>query len=693
MSQGLINANMLEAKSLAVDWLVGRDLRISQESFSPGHDSAASDSCIKGVGASCLAAISFRSEDRGCVAEIRVRPRLHWTMVLFGILFVLLGWSFVLIYQLLREWTLSETFWLMLCVILVISLMHWKDNRLSGKLARIELSFWDLAKSRYDIQRQTRADGQINRRRSRAVIELVFTGYLVVLGGMFLGGWGVVLILVLCVPILVMIVTDISWGDDPAWHWRLWIMGNMGRWTFLMLAIFGVAAILIALEMFMTLEMYKDPDSWSPRQAIAECQFRDIPPATAERLETDIKGHLWNMSASKPADGAQGRQRVRFLGNSIFIFLVIIVSIVGFVLIPFRGLLRSQGRWGSEVGEMEARDGPCVPYLPKAWNWHPPRLLRGVILFHSIFGCLIHVAATVFCIEGISYAFLGRAILWDQIANLWSWVFAVSKILLGDSFGWRVGLILVVVTSSPVLMMLGTFTRRMILNVLLIGRFRLIRQGNSKDFTQSFDQIERFIEVACLREHVRRPILRLTSCDDIVIRLRGMLLSKAAVLEISRGAVDLLDGAELQAVVAHEVGHLSQGIGRVGALKLLSSLALFPNHYLTLCLNWPASEIKADRFALAKTGNPEALQRAIVKISIAQLNYLRSNVSRRSADRAKMNGIKGGVLRRTRGALRIDYASIRFFFGDRLFGYAHPYVSERLEAIAVFHQENVNESE
>ena len=693
MSKGLIQANVLDVKSVGLDWLKCRDLKISEGSLSPGHGSTEWDSCIKGVGPFCLVTMCFRPENHGCAAEIHVRPRGWWNAIFEGALFVILGWGLVLIHQLLREWTIPRISLFVLSVVLSISLIHWKDNWLSGKLARIELSFWDLVKSRYDTQRQTRAEGQLYRRRNRLLIELVLTGYLVVIGGMFLGGWGVVLILLLCVPILVMIVTDISFGDNPAWHWRLWIMSNMSRWTFLMLFVFGVAPILIATETFMALEMYDDPDSFSVKRAITEGRFRGIHPATAERLEADINGRIWDMSALESADGGRGQQRIRFLGNSGMLFLVIVVSVVCFSLIPFRGLLRNQSRWAAEVGKKDARDGPYVPYLSEAWRWRTPGLLRGVIVFHVVFGSLIHVAATAFCLEGFSYAFLGMTVLWDQSANLWSWVFAVSKILFGDSFGWRVGLFLVVAVSCPVLMMLGTFVRRMLLSVLLTIRFRLARQGGKKDRPRCFKQIECFMDRVCLREHIRKPVLWLTSCDDVEIRLHRMLLSRSAVLEISRGVVELLDGAELQSVVAHELGHLGRGIQKVGVLKFLSSLALFPNHYLTLCLNWSASEIEADRFALATTGNPEALRRAIVKISTAQLNYLRSNVSRRSMDMAKGNGIEEGVLRRTREALRIEYASMRFFFGDRLFGYTHPYVSERLEAIGAFHQETANESE
>ena len=107
----------------------------------------------------------------------------------------------------------------------------------------------------------------------------------------------------------------------------------------------------------------------------------------------------------------------------------------------------------------------------------------------------------------------------------------------------------------------------------------------------------------------------------------------------------------------------------VSLLKLLSSLALFPNHYLTICLNWPAMEMKADRFSAAATGRPNALRRALVKISVAY------------ATRAHAPGLAEGVAGRVRRWLRVRYLSIRFFFGDGILGYVHPYLSERLDAL------------
>ncbi len=692
MSKGLVYTSVGEVKTAAMDWLKGRDLRKAEGPISVGRVKDGSYSCVRGVGAPYLATVRFRSVAKGSAVEVRARPRAYWNAILHVVLFVLVGWSLVLIHQLLGEWTSSGICWLAFCVGLVISLIYWKDNWLSSRLARIEQSFWDLAESRHDVQRQTRADGQLYRQGSRLLTELVLAGCVAAICGMILGGWGVVLALALCVSVLVMIITEISRGDNPVWHWRLWVMGNMGRWTFVMLGVCAVAPVLVTMEAFMELEMYKDPDSYSFMRAVEEGEFRSIRPATAELLEADIASRFCHLSAPERKDDRSLERHIFiFRGHGVVALAVFIAPVVLFVLLPFRALLRSQGQWTAGIGEKDADEGPHVPYLPKAWTWRVPPLLRGVIVFHAVFGGLIQLAATAFCVEGFSYAFFGRTVLWSQTANLWSWIFAIPKILFGDPAGWWVGLALVATISCPVLMMFGAFVRRSLEGVLLAMRVRRVSWAGKKDCLPYAEQIERFIENVCSREDISRPVLRLISSDDIAIRLRGTLLSKTAVVEISQGAARLLSEDELRAVIAHELGHLSQGIRRIGVLKLLSSLAMFPNHYLTLCLNWSASEIGADRFALTVTGDREALQRAVVKMSVAQMDCLRSSVSRPSAETGK-GGKERGILRRMRGALRIEYGSMRFFFGDGLFGYAHPYVSERLEAIGSSCQEAASES-
>lgn len=115
-----------------------------------------------------------------------------------------------------------------------------------------------------------------------------------------------------------------------------------------------------------------------------------------------------------------------------------------------------------------------------------------------------------------------------------------------------------------------------------------------KDSKLSF--INSFIKGVCPSKGIKTPEIILTANNSITIQLRWLALSSQAVIEISRGAIELLELEELKSVIAHELGHIRQGLWKIWALKTLSSLLLFPNHYLTVCVNWSKREIDAERF-------------------------------------------------------------------------------------------------
>ena len=94
-----------------------------------------------------------------------------------------------------------------------------------------------------------------------------------------------------------------------------------------------------------------------------------------------------------------------------------------------------------------------------------------------------------------------------------------------------------------------------------------------------------------------------------------MPLGGKSIIELSSGTIELLTQQELRAAIAHELGHIRQGLWKVSALKLLSSLAMFPNYYLTLCLDWAKKEMDADQFALKIIKDTEPLKQALIKMT------------------------------------------------------------------------------
>ena len=520
-------------------------------------------------------------------------------------------------------------------------------------------------------------DGQAYAGRFRLFMELMLTGWAILVVWLCLGLHGAIIVFFSCIPALVLITVIFARGNTPNWHWRLWVMENTHRWTEVMLATLSVALLLGATEVSMNMRIHRLETLPSLRQIIQAADFRDIP-AYAEPLEADIQQRLEEWSRPEGMSDEEWQKESPIYLSAIAVLAFILFLIVSYILVPrtFGKRLRGKKHWEDGVGKSDAGTGPYVPYLPKASKWRIPRLLRMAIIAHCIFGGIIQLAAAAFCFEGFCYAFVGRTILCGQTANLWSWMFAMCKILFGNSAGWGVGMFLLSVISLPVLMAGGTFIRRLLAHVALAIRVIGNQLAGKKRDSQYFRQSEEFAKKACLHLHLKTPLIWMTSDKAVNVRLHWLALLGNSVIEISSGAIGLLDDDELQAVLAHEIGHVKQGVWKIAILKLLSAVAFFPNHYLTLCLNWAGNEMDADRIAQALTNNPQSLQRALMKIAAAQSRYLKQRFEERPAPNA-ISGIGLGV----KNALRIRYYAIRFFFGDSLFGYAHPFLSERLKAL------------
>lgn len=641
---------------------------------------------IMGKGAFYVAEWRCCDKDGCSEVSLNLKPRLYLNAILHLLLFSALFYTVFVMEGIVQKYTNTKLLQCLIGAILTILLIWWKDSRLSFKLARLENSFWNLAKENYDTLQLTRADGSVYSRKSRLTAELLLTGTLVCIGIIFLGGLGAILACLLCLPFLVMIAAETLRSSNPQWNWHFWIISNMARWTFLMLAILGIATILSSLEIIQNLETYDGKSNNSSlRQTIKQGTFRAVYPATAEFLEEDVNLRL-NRMADRDISGLKDKtpqersrwRRIFFYLYGLAFFLIAAITVFIFVALPLRGIFKSRKIWCDEVGKSEGLQGPTVPYLPRAWKRPVPRMLRFLIFFHYIFGGLINLAAAIFCLDGLSYLFIGRTLLIERSANLWSWIFATSQIVMGSWWGQVAGAALVLAINIPILLVLMTYARRWLRNVFLTIHISLGRLNGTEIFGEKYSLMDKYLTDVCLKFHIKRPVLFLTKDSNALVRLHWLSLTGRPVIEITSGTFDLLSQEELKAVIAHELGHVRQGLWKIRILKYLSSAALFPNHYLTLCLNWSQKEIHADQFALELTDDQQSLKNALVKMSTAQISYLNgSNQQKTSFSR---NWLVSKISTKWHSIM----ISARFFWGDNLFGYAHPYLSERLEMLNAY---------
>ncbi len=184
---------------------------------------------------------------------------------------------------------------------------------------------------------------------------------------------------------------------------------------------------------------------------------------------------------------------------------------------------------------------------------------------------------------------------------------------------------------------------------------------------------------ASVPEGLQRFVVR--SCAQVGIPAAEVVLQRAAApaawsdhpllarprIVLTDGLLATLDGPELEAVLAHEVGHLKLHWPWIRILRLLSAGTLTCPNLLILTQDFPRGELQADRFAVTLTGDRGALERAILKCSMGV---------------AGMNHARGAGQSVARTALRARLAgAYSFFFAPALVGHTYPSLANRVRAI------------
>ena len=633
MGKALIKADVFEITKLVQTWVKDNKMMFTKTSLAtidglPHHFEDHNQ--LKAKNRLYAAVWQFNSAEDGVELSMALKPSADLFLILHSVLFLGLWLTIDAIRDIVHEYTVLNFMKLSTYSLLVILIILWKDNRLSVKLARLENSFWDRVRIVYDTQHLTRTEGILYTKWSRLSTELLLCVSLVYIGKVLLGAWGIMISSLLCFPFLSMIVIDCEQRNNPHWHWRLWIVGSMARWTYLMVFTLATIPVLFALEFTQYLELYKpENQSLSVSQSFKQARFREITPAKAKFLEEDATRRIqefveYTSSSNHETQQEQASSRAIYLYTYCFGFLfVIVVMIVFFILMPFKRLLvKSHETWRLEVGKDEPLRGPFVPYLRMAWKWEMPLLFCVTVAFHCVFGGVINLLAGVFCFDGLSYALTGRTFLFAKNAHLWSWVFAFGKMLFGNASGQIIGQVLTIAFCLPVLTLWGTYVRRLIRSIFLKIRVQHMRLNGPMRTDSTLSLTNAFTKEVCPTQGIKAPEILLTANNSVTIQSHWLALSRQAVIEISRGAIELLEWEELKSVIAHELGHIRQGLWKIWVLKTLSSLLLFPNHYLTVCVNWSKLEIDADQFAISVMKDLLPLKRALIKISTAQLSYL-----------------------------------------------------------------------
>ncbi len=689
MGRALLKADIEQFNGLIKDWTDNHNISIPKNVFkySSQPETCDNSTCISATNGIYSATWKMRVLKEGLLIDMTVKPRLLLLLILNLIYFLALSLSVQNLMVVIEDYNLANLSRFTLFAVMVMLVVWLQYNCLWIKLTKVESSFWESTKENYDTKSLTLSEGKFANSGSRIIMELFSIIFAVYICTTFLGIWGFSISLILCLFVFSIIIADSLKGENPHWHWRIWVIENMAKWTFLMIQILVIFLCLFLVEIFAPLRMYENSNAISVVQAIKEGRVRNITPATAELLEEDCYEYFCQrvdsrtVQLDKLENPKWKKTRAAWVENkmntdSAVLLFIVLITLCFFSIRPFYLLLRGHDIWKHQANERAKQQSPHVPYISQSWNWQFPLGLRALIFFHYIVGGLFNIAVTVFSLDSLSYACFGKTFILSTIANLWAWPFTAAKILLGIEAGQKFGTFLIIVISLPFLFLLITFIRRTILNLIIILKVLLL-QLSFFSYNEEYSYIGDYIKNTCSKFNLTMPTVIITRSKQVIIRIHSLSLIGKSAIEISTATVDLLDDGELKGAVAHELGHIRQGLWKVSILKLLSSLAMFPNYYLTLCINWANKEIDADRFAVAITGQPKLLKHALVKISTAQCFYSKNPTN------GLMNFCTRPLmcLKATGDKLNSMFTSVKFYFGDRLFGYAHPYLSERIRVI------------
>lgn len=689
MGKALVKAGATEIATIVQRWAQDHKHTIAKTHFTivdVSDNSPPSHFQTKGLffAATC----QLQPANDAVAVSMTLKLRLHLSVILNIILIIGLWLATVTMQNAIDDFNASTILNFGFWAIFVMLAIWCKETKLALKLTKLESSFWTLVADSYDTRMVTHVGGQVNTRCSEFLTAVVGSCWVIYICTMFLGISGFLISFIICLFLLVGCIFKYMRNNNPHWDWRFWIIENMSSWIVVTLTVLAFALVLSALEFFLPLRMYEPKNLRIITKAIKRGHFRTISPSTSKALEKDCQKYFYELAEydfleekNKTDSDNENMREVAIRKSTHYYclhYLVITaIAVYLFSIRPLRSILKAQKAWHHEAGGGLSRE-PCIPYMPQAWRWATPVSLRALILLNWIVGGIINIIAVVFCIDSLSYLLKGQALLFDKTANLWSWVFAASKTFFGTTAGQKTGAVFIIIVSLPVLILFATFIRRGVLIVFLAMKILLRYFFHIKYQNTEIPPIENFVQKICSKYDIAEPMIILVNSQDIILRLREISFSNKTAIELSNGTIELLNQQELKAVIAHELGHIKQGLWKVSMLKLLSSLAMFPNYYLTLCIDWAKKEMDADQFALTVTKDAESLKQALIKISTAQIPY---SILATDSNLGFFNKSVKVSLKIFSKKLHSAIISVKFFFGDGLFGYVHPYLSERLEAI------------
>lgn len=296
------------------------------------------------------------------------------------------------------------------------------------------------------------------------------------------------------------------------------------------------------------------------------------------------------------------------------------------------------------------------------------------IFVHYLIACIINIFSIYFSLEIFCYVFLGKTILLQELAVIFGWVGTIFITLTASNNGVLVGKVFLLLLAFP-------FYYILYLNIIRMSKFisdffyiRKIKEISNEKYFSLIESLKPFIDKLSTNIVSSPPQLIIIETKLPAIYIKTSIISKYAYICISERIAQQLLPIEIKAMIAHEIGHLNQGIRKLQWLRLFSALTLFSNYYLTLCLDYENEEYQADKFAVSVMGESKSVQGALIKSSIMAEDEENGYFSR-----LMIKFIPSRRYQKMKKYYTLIKRVKEFYFGDGNLGYFHPPIKLRIE--------------
>jgi Zn-dependent protease with chaperone function len=361
--------------------------------------------------------------------------------------------------------------------------------------------------------------------------------------------------------------------------------------------------------------------------------------------------------------------KVQFSNLALQGVLIIGITIIAYLL-ALRSLFKIPGEWPLFVGE--SFPTPIKPPSISTRSNLRMYLYNIILIIWILFAVFINFIFAILCIDIISYVIVNDTLIIKELSSLFSWIPTISIIfskLYSPSsetlFLWISKIFLLFFASAFLYVLL-----RWIANVFkrtMKGLYYIINKARMKK-ALSMEARKAISEISS-KYNLKNPKIRITSSKRIVMNGKMGIFSTRAIITINKEIINVLNEGEIIAIIAHEMAHIKYDVRKMELLKLMSRLALFPNFFLTIFLNYRKMEERADKFAVEATKTKSDLKNALIKISTLSLFVGKDSNKRKNIKQKDLN------------ILKKIHVFDEFFFGEALIGYSHLGMIERLKEI------------